>query len=313
MSTNWDTPASDWTADSYHDITSPPLTQPPARTIPDPAQAKTTQVPTVSAPTAQIPVTQPSTPGPDPVQAQAQAQALQSPTPPAPRHNRRRLVGTVIFAGLALAYFGSHASRLVPNPATSAAQSQAQAAIGPNQANQAHPTAAQAQVSTELAQATAFAKANGTYVGWPAPAGAQVASIANELVFSQTVGGVCYYAGLLPGQPAKALVDSTGGACAPGATALVQQSLNIKQSTQQGVADQALYSAATTAQTLAQDNGGSFTGLPALGVNGVTVVSQTPTSLTLSTPLALGGCRSVTITPVGAVPTPTTTSCPSSP
>jgi len=310
--------ASNWTGDSYAASTHSNS----AGVTPDDLFATgepPTQVhvnPTQQIPAAEAPVTTPT-------DADISQNSSENTEPPAPNkvrhpssiHAHRRLVGLVLLAAIGLIYFALHAQSIVPNPTTTAT-SPAVAALGngtssfpgtpPN-------TPATAQINTELAQAAAWYSAHNTYTGWPTPASAQVAQGPDQLAIAQTISGVCYYGTLSPGSPPKVVTDATGSYCAPGAAAMAQQAMNITASVQTATADQALYQAATTAQQLAQRQGSaqspSFTGLPALGVSGVTVVSSSSTSLILQTALASGGCQVVTVPVSGAVPPPTTQAC----
>jgi phosphatidate phosphatase APP1 len=134
-----------------------------------------------------------------------------------------------------LVYFGLHAGRLVPNPHP-AAQTPASALTQPG-APGSVATPATSQFNTELAQADAYQSVHGSYIGWPTPPGAQIATVTDKLVLSQTVGGVCYYSQLVPGQTPKAATDATGAACTPANTALNQQALNIEAQAQARIAN----------------------------------------------------------------------------
>lgn len=175
------------------------------------------------------------------------------------------------------------------------------AAATPAAPSPAQQERATAQVDKVLATAQQWKASHGTYVGWsPSVAGFAAATAPHEVVLTAKIAGLCYYSGIIPGQPARVL--SSPKACAPGALAQVQAQFD-QETTATAHADtlsltQALHAAEVAASFWARSHvgptGPSFTGLPALA--GVTAtVHGNGASVTLVARAGNGACLSETL------------------
>lgn len=222
--------ASNWSVDNYTaQATSNDTGQAP-QVRPGTAPAPSASAPD-AVPTEQVPAVTQSTAPPEPHIAPTGPSATADPAPAdyrslRPSHHRRRATAVFVLIAFGLLYYGMRASVLTPNPHPG--QSAQTKALTQSAASGAPLTKGQSQFATELAQANAYQSVHGTYDGWPAPPGAQVATIATKLVLSQVIDGVCYYAQMTPGATPRPATDATNAACSPANTALNQQALSIE-------------------------------------------------------------------------------------
>lgn len=247
---------------------------------------------------------EPATAAPELGAAATEQQAEPAPsTAPAPAEDiyaRRRkqltriVLLVVVIGGFALWHLKSQVA--LPGAGTALP---AAATAAPTPAAQQSATA---QIDALLATAQRWHATHASYAGWTTSAvGFAAAASANEVVVTADISGICYYSGIIPGQPTRVL--SSPKACEPGALAQVQQSLDAEAAATAAADTQVLTarleSAATAAAYWATAHvgarGPSFAGLPALAGIAATV-DNAGARVTLTARGADGSCLAETLT-----------------